>query len=34
MLFCTQKPGLNVRFKDLWYTKIDPTQIWYDDFNY
>ena len=28
--FCTQKPVLNVRFKYFWYTKINPTQIWYD----
>ena len=25
--FCTQKPVSNVRFKDFWYTKINPTQI-------
>ena len=31
--FCTQKPGLNVRFKVFWYTKINPTHIWYDKFN-
>ena len=31
--FCTQKPVLNVCFKDFWYTKINPTQIWYDKFN-
>ena len=24
--FCTQKPGKNVRFKDLWYTKINLSQ--------
>ena len=30
--FCTQKPVLNVRFKDLWNTKINLTQIWYDKF--
>ena len=28
--FCTLKPILNVRFKEFWYTKINPTQIWYD----
>ena len=27
------KTGFNVRFKDFWYTKINPTQIWYDKFN-
>ena len=27
----TQKPVLNVRFKDIWHTKINPTQIWYDN---
>ena len=27
------KTGLNVRFKDFWYSKINPTQIWYDEFN-
>ena len=31
--FCTQKSVLNDCFKDLWYTKIHPTQIWYDKFN-
>ena len=31
--FCTQKPGLNVHFKDFLYTKINPAQIWYDKFN-
>ena len=29
---CTQKPVLNVRFKDVWYTKINETQNWYDKF--
>jgi hypothetical protein len=33
ILFCTQKPVLNIRFKDFWYTKINLTQIWYDEFN-
>ena len=28
--FCTQKPVLNVRFKDFLYARINPTQIWYD----
>ena len=23
---------LNTCFKDFWYTKIDLTQIWYDEF--
>ena len=23
----------NVRFNDFWYTKINMTQIWYDEFN-
>ena len=27
------KTVLNVRFKDFLYTKINPTQIWYDEFN-
>ena len=27
------KTGLNVRFKDFLYTKINPNQIWYDKFN-
>ena len=27
-LFCTNTPGLNVRFKDFWYTKIYPAKIW------
>ena len=31
--FYTQKRVLNVRFKDFWYTKINPTQIWYDEFD-
>jgi hypothetical protein len=31
--FLTQNPVLNVNFKDFWYTKINPTQIWYDKFN-
>ena len=33
--FFFEKPVLNVRFKDFWYTlyKINPTQIWYDKFN-
>ena len=31
--FCAQKAVLNVRFKDFWYTKINPNQIWYDNFN-
>ena len=31
--FCTQNPVLNVRIKGFWYTKINPTQIWYDKFN-
>ena len=22
-----------IRFKDFWYTKINQTQIWYDEFN-
>ena len=26
--FCAQRPILNVCFKDFWYTKINPTQIW------
>ena len=29
-LFCLV---LNVRFKDFWYTNINPIQIWYDTFN-
>ena len=29
----TQKPVLNVLFKDIWYTKINLTQILYDNFN-
>ena len=33
-LFCTQKPGLNDCLKDFWYTKINPTQIWYEDIAY
>ena len=28
--FCTQKPSLNVCFKDLWFTKVNPTQLWYN----
>jgi hypothetical protein len=32
-LFCTQNPVLNVCFKDFWYTKINLTKIWYDEFN-
>ena len=28
-LFCTQKLVLNVPFEDFWYTKINPTFIWY-----
>ena len=31
--FCTIKPILNVRFKDFLYTKINLTQIWYDEIN-
>ena len=31
--FGTQKPVLKVCFKDLWFTKINPTQIWYDKYN-
>jgi hypothetical protein len=31
--FFSQKPVLNVRFKDFWYTKINPTRIWYDKSN-
>ena len=31
--FCTQKLVLNVHFKDFWYTKINLTQIWQDEFN-
>ena len=27
------KNGFKRSFKDLWYTKINPTQIWYDKFN-
>ena len=27
------KTGLKRSFKDFWYTKINPTQIWYDEFN-
>ena len=30
--FGTQKPVLIVRFKDFWCTKINPTQILYDNF--
>ena len=30
--FYTQKQVLNIRFKVFWYTKINPTQIWYDEF--
>ena len=26
------KSGLNVRYKDFWYSKINLTQIWYDEF--
>jgi hypothetical protein len=30
----TNSKGDFVRlFKDFWYTKINPTQIWYDKFN-
>ena len=32
MLLCTQKSVLNVRFKDFWYTKINLTKIWYNEF--
>jgi hypothetical protein len=31
--FCTQKPVLNFRRKDFWYTKINPTHIWNDEIN-
>ena len=31
--FCTQKFDWNIRFRDFWYTEINPTQIWYDKFN-
>ena len=27
------KGVLNVRFKDFWHKKINPTHIWYDKFN-
>ena len=33
MVFCTQKPVLNVLPKDFKYTKINTTQVWYDKFN-
>ena len=23
-----------IRFKNFWYPKLNPTQIWYDKFNY
>ena len=29
---CTYKPVLNIRFKDFYYTKINPTQICNDEF--
>ena len=31
--FVLKKPVRNVRFKDFWYTKINLTQIFYDEFN-
>ena len=31
--FGQKKTVLNVLFKDLWYTKINPTQIWYYKFS-
>ena len=33
MVICAQNPVLNDSFKDFWYTKINPTQIWYNEFN-
>ena len=32
-LICTRKPVLNVRFKDFWFTKLNLTQIWYEELN-
>ena len=32
-MFLNSKPVLNIRFEDFWYTKINPRQIWYYDFN-
>ena len=29
----SEKLVLNDHFKDFWYTKINPTQIWYGEFN-
>ena len=31
--FVIKKPVLNIRFKDFGYTKLNLTQIWYEEFN-